>query len=295
LQITYFIGQYYLTDGFYMADLKKATEYERLTQEVYQLLLKTEGVESITVQHNVDVLGRSGVSHQIDVLWKFRLARVEHMVAVECKNYNSRVDLLHARNFFAVLHDTGARGLLVTRVGFQSGAEKFCKYYGIDTKLLREPTESDWLGRIKNIEIAITVLEGVDGQRPIEVHFQLSAEAKPMVDAGARLASEPLELQLRDRAGNPVTPALQQWLPTKLPTQDLHGEGPHCESIKTPGCYLPMVLPSEEELLAPLDGFSAVYFTTKKYTEMFTIHGAEIVKAILNDFATGETEHIHRK
>lgn len=50
----------------------EAIQYEQLTQFIYQAILLNESSNNIKVEHNVDVTGRSGVAHQIDVLWRIK-------------------------------------------------------------------------------------------------------------------------------------------------------------------------------------------------------------------------------
>ncbi len=73
---------------------RESIEYEKLVQSIYQSILDQETTQNIEVEHNVLVCGRSGVSHQIDVLWRFKLASVEHTVMIECKNYTSSITLV---------------------------------------------------------------------------------------------------------------------------------------------------------------------------------------------------------
>ncbi|MGP4073234.1 hypothetical protein ACTWQB_11845 [Piscibacillus sp. B03] len=47
----------------------EALQYEQLTQTIYQAILQNEASNNNQVEHNVEVMGRSGVKHQIDVLW----------------------------------------------------------------------------------------------------------------------------------------------------------------------------------------------------------------------------------
>ena len=80
--------------------------------------MKNEASHNIQVEHNVDVTGRSGVAHQIDVFWRYKHAGVEHTVLIECKNYASNLTLEKVRNLFGVIHDIGnAQGLIVTKTG----------------------------------------------------------------------------------------------------------------------------------------------------------------------------------
>jgi hypothetical protein len=81
-------------------EYQAAVEYEKLTQAVYQAILNGEG-QNVTVEHNVDKLGRSGVAHQVDVYWQFSQAGLDHIVLMECKNYASSITLEKVRNFFA--------------------------------------------------------------------------------------------------------------------------------------------------------------------------------------------------
>jgi predicted helicase len=136
-----------------------SVEYEKLTQEIYQALHDAEGFNTIKVQHNVNIPGKSGCEHQIDVYWEFKVAGETHRIAIECKNYSSNVSVGRIRDFFGVLHDIGnIKGIFVTRVGYQSGAKKFAAYYGISAKEMRFPTDDDWKGRIKDIHTTFHLL-----------------------------------------------------------------------------------------------------------------------------------------
>ena len=75
------------------ATYRKAIEYELLTRAIYESVLHQEGVRNVEVKHNVDLVGRSGVAHQIDVLWEFVQAGITHRVLIECKNYSSNLTL----------------------------------------------------------------------------------------------------------------------------------------------------------------------------------------------------------
>lgn len=134
-------------------------EYELLAKEIYNSLLRADGIENINVQHNIKLLGKSGCNHQIDVYWEFKLAGETHMVAIECKNFSKEVSIAKVRDFFGVIYDIGnIKGIFASRKGFQSGAKKFADYYGISLKQIREPEEEDWKGRLKTIHIEINVM-----------------------------------------------------------------------------------------------------------------------------------------
>jgi len=133
------------------------TEYELLTKEIFETLLKDDGV-TIDVQHNVEVQGKA-FRHQIDVYWEYQIAGITHKVAIECKNYNSNVSVAKVRDFYGVLSDIGnINGIMVSKKGFQKGAKEFAEHYGINLRELREPNDDDWKGRIKTIQISPVII-----------------------------------------------------------------------------------------------------------------------------------------
>ncbi len=149
------------------------TEYEKLAQEIYQAISDAEEVKNITVQHDVKLPRKSGCNHQIDVYWEVELMRKKHRVAIECKNYLREVSVGKVRDFFGALYDIGKidgeiNGILITKVGYQSGAKQFAAHYGISLKELRPPTAKDWEGRIKTIELSITAFYSNIKQRTID-------------------------------------------------------------------------------------------------------------------------------
>lgn len=134
------------------------TEYEKLVQDIYQTLHKSE-FNTINVEHNKKVAGKSGCHHQIDVYWEFEMVGEIHRVAIECKNYSSGVSISKIRDFFGVIYDIGnVKGIFITKVGYQSGAKQFADYYNISLKEVRLPTQEDWKGRLKTIQVDINAL-----------------------------------------------------------------------------------------------------------------------------------------
>lgn len=125
------------------------TEFELFTQRIYQRLKCNDILKPIDVRHNIKLKGRSGCEHQIDVYWEYETNGQKHHVAIECKNYDSMVSIGRVRDFFGVLYDLGSvQGIMVTANGFQAGAKKFAKQYGITLKELRLPAQNEIIGDI---------------------------------------------------------------------------------------------------------------------------------------------------
>ena len=122
------------------------TEYEKFAQEIYkhQHLFEADGITTMSVKHNVILVGKSGCKHQIDVYWEYKIKGVIKKVAIECKNYNSKVSIGKVRDFYGVLSDlTDIAGIMVTKKGYQSGAKQYAACYGINLHELREPDENE--------------------------------------------------------------------------------------------------------------------------------------------------------
>lgn len=131
-------------------------QYERFTQKIYQELINAEGIHTINVKHNIKLTGKSGQEHQIDVYWEYEIAGVKQKVAIECKNYSRTVSIGKVRDFYGLLSDlTNVTGIMVTKMGYQSGAKNYAEYYGINLMELRTPNQKD--ARIGEIHISTNI------------------------------------------------------------------------------------------------------------------------------------------
>jgi hypothetical protein len=132
--------------------------YERLIQTLYDQILRLNGVQGVTVEHDVTLQGLKA-THQIDVFWKFTLAGIEHQVIIQAKNWATAVDQGAVLLFDAVLTDLPGqpRGVMVARSGFQSGASDVARAKGIVLYELREPEDADFEGGVKQINIGVAL------------------------------------------------------------------------------------------------------------------------------------------
>lgn len=118
--------------------MNKSREYELFTKRLCMTL--TRIYPNVEVEHD-QVIG----GNQIDVSWTHRLAGVEYLTIVECKNYNASVDLNCFRQLAYNMDCLRARGVLVTTVGFQSGVIEAAKSRG-DVTLLKVKFEVEKKG-----------------------------------------------------------------------------------------------------------------------------------------------------
>lgn len=65
-------------------------KYELLAQKVYQEILNYEGINTIKVQHNVTLKGKT-TTHQIDVYWEYKLANSKFSMIIQAKDWKTAV------------------------------------------------------------------------------------------------------------------------------------------------------------------------------------------------------------
>ncbi|WP_052241787.1 restriction endonuclease [Plesiomonas shigelloides] len=280
----------------------ESIQYEKITQSVYQAILQKEGIDNIEVQHNVSLKGRSGVAHQIDVLWIYKQAGIEQKVLIECKNFGTSLTLEKVRNFFAVLHDIGnSSGVMVTKSGYQSGAKSFAEHYGIGLKLLRKPNEDDWEGRIKDIHVSIkakTVLNSEDNPLVAQLDIEpTSSEQKERLldlqERGLLLVPSGADLRFLDSEGNISTDEMRWFLPRELVTIDKDDGGPYTQNIELEDKYLLVNKDTADQELIKVSRIVVTYYV-ESFDHETIRYGEDIVNMILKDYSSNELEHVHR-
>lgn len=281
----------------------QSIQYEQLTQAIYQAILQREGMSNIEVEHDVTLRGRSGVEHQIDVLWRFRQAGVEHKVVIECKNYATSLTLEKVRNFFAVAHDVGnVTALMVTKTGYQSGAVDFANHYGIGLKLLRKPTEDDWKGKVKDIHVNITAKTiASSADKPIVAELYLrpkdekqESRVEQLQENGRFEVVADAQFRFVDIHGIPTGEEMAWFLPRHLDTTNKQDGGPYTQKIPLENKYAFVNEGDPDQELMEVIGIVATYYV-ESFSDEVISHGEDIVEAILKDFNSEETEYVHPK
>jgi hypothetical protein len=91
--------------------------YEIALQQIFQEIHDREPGRTIKVEQNVAVKGRS-VDHQIDLLWKFTIAGIDHLTIVQAKDWNQAIKQESVLAFRAILDDIPGqpRGVIVMPV-----------------------------------------------------------------------------------------------------------------------------------------------------------------------------------
>ncbi|MGE8449975.1 MAG: restriction endonuclease [Pseudomonadales bacterium] len=113
--------------------VKPGSSLEKDVQWVYSYLLNMKD-EGVIVGNSVRMVGKSGLAHEIDVYYEFARAGIRHRVAIECKDWKSAVSKGQVQEFESKLRDIGSiTGVMVSRHGYQSGADAFARHHDILT------------------------------------------------------------------------------------------------------------------------------------------------------------------
>ena len=108
------------------------TPYEkgRKFEELIANLFRSRGYE---VRHDIKMVGRSGVEHQIDIYAEYKAPLHTSRIIVECKSYSAPIDKDVVMKLISVVNDLGVdRGILITTSYFTPDAVATAKGYNID-------------------------------------------------------------------------------------------------------------------------------------------------------------------
>lgn len=262
-------------------------EYELLTKSIYEALLLKDGVTT-EVKHNVILKGKAA-EHQIDVYWEYKIADTLFRVAIECKNYNSKVSIGKVRDFHSVLNDIGnIQGIMVSRKGFQSGAKEYGEHYGINLKEIREPENDDWKGRIKTIVMQINMITTHIRKRKINIDDEW------MKNNNALPKGSTIQLQINDTTdniwlvdslGNKISNFYQ--LDEKLPTDKV------AENVTYKYEFNNAFLENKEGTKFKISSIEYIYDVSESAIPDMVIDGTQTAQAIIKDALNGSIKFVN--
>lgn len=131
-------------------------DYEEITKYIYETLGKQSGVEIICQGNSCKVKGKSSVEHQIDVLTNHYDGIHSYKTAIECKYWDKNINKDIVMKVSEIVEDANLnKGVIVSKLGFTPDAISYAEYKNIGLVELREFTDDDWKGRIKDIVISL--------------------------------------------------------------------------------------------------------------------------------------------
>jgi hypothetical protein len=173
--------------------LPKWKEFERLVYE----LQKSLAPDSAIVTPDDYISGHdSKIARQIDISIKAQVANYQILAVIDCKDYNTPVDVNEVGEFASVVRDVRAnKGAMIASHGFTKAAIEMARTHGIDTLTFVDTENMDWKSYVAiNVLLERTWVERVSvrfrnvGMFPWEVPTTIG----------------PLELEISTTDGTPL-------------------------------------------------------------------------------------------
>src|SRR5437016_5677354 len=106
--------------------------YEKFLKQYFEAQLLKEYNRYIEVKHQETLLTPTGQKHKIDLNYTFEINNTRYLTVIECKCWKRRVTRNMTLTFNSVIESLNAhKGIMVTTVGYDSGAIAFAKEKGI--------------------------------------------------------------------------------------------------------------------------------------------------------------------
>jgi hypothetical protein len=128
--------------------------YESITKYIYESLGQRSGVKIVGYGSTCKKKGKSGVSHQIDVITSHTDGIHSYETAIECKYWKDKVNKETVMKLSETIEDTGkSKGIIVSKNGFTQDGIEYAKYRNIGLVELREFEKKDLQHSAPEMEI----------------------------------------------------------------------------------------------------------------------------------------------
>lgn len=98
-----------------------------------------------SVKHDIKVLGKSGITRQLDITLTQRIGLHNVFIVIECKDHGRPVGIELVESFSSKLADVRAtQGVMISKSGFTDGARAAAKELLIGLYSYRQAHEQDW-------------------------------------------------------------------------------------------------------------------------------------------------------
>jgi Restriction endonuclease len=141
--------------------------YEEAVRNIYETLGKNHGVSIEGFGNKCKIAGKSGVTHQIDVLTSHSDGVHNYLTAIECKYWNKKINKGVVMKLIEIVNDCNFnKGVLISKKGFTPDAKKFAEFSNISLVKLKDHNiigDSENASKIFiNLEITQAKLESIN-------------------------------------------------------------------------------------------------------------------------------------
>lgn len=197
-------------------------DYESITKYIYEELGRKAGVKIIGHGNAFKVKGKSGVSHQIDILASHSDGIHDYRTAIECKYWKKKINKDVVMKVASIIEDTNVhKGVIVSKRGYTEDGILFAKQKNIGLIELREITVGEQ--NEKNKETSFPIGELIINSKIERRRTKILNIEFDFVDMNQKSdLAEPNQMIIRHTDGNEV--ALTKLLLSFK--EELHNEEP---------------------------------------------------------------------
>ena len=159
-------------------------QYETITKYIYETLGKESGVKVKCYGCSCKVTGKSGLSHQIDVLTTHSDGIHEYQTAIECKYWEEKINKDIVMKVSSIIEDASInKGVIVSKRGFTQDGIDYAKYKNIGLVELREIEGKDLEGASTQFDVGVLELGiGVCIHRPEILSIEIDSVEKVPIE-----------------------------------------------------------------------------------------------------------------
>ncbi|GHU55343.1 hypothetical protein FACS189442_2800 [Spirochaetia bacterium] len=130
--------------------MKPGTSYEQFVAKLQKAIIQSEpytNTKNIQVEMNKMLCDKNGANREFDVYWKYELGGITYQTVIECKDYNSTIDITKIDALIGKIQDLPEinKALFATKTGYQKGAKLKAEQNNIDLLIIREQNDNDWV------------------------------------------------------------------------------------------------------------------------------------------------------
>lgn len=266
-------------------------EYELIVQRVFQSILNQKAVQNIKVEHDITLQGKD-TTHQIDVYWEFSDGISQYATIVQAKDYNSKVSKEKLLTFKSVIEDLPIhpKGIFVTKTGYQKGAKDVAKANGILLYELRQPTDEDWAGYIRDVVIHLKCFVPRYKNFRMDVDVQWFREQYGNIHPTLHIEGDPNMMFLYNTNQEKIC-SLMQKINNLVSVQKVNDESKKIECVFSEPTFIDYG--KEGIPLLKIKGlmFDVAYST---FDDTIVINGDDVVKFILKNVLENKVNNIDK-
>lgn len=166
---------------------KPGTDFEELAKRLFSALSAKEEFTSVEGP-KVHLPGRD-VAREFDVVLRSKVAGIDILTVIECRDYGKKLDITHLDGFVSKMEDVNAnKGILVSRKGFSKSAIQKAERLGVSLYVAKSADPDEVSGLIEEASGGLPIVVSEVASWSVDVNVEFRTLGKTTFDNSALLA-----------------------------------------------------------------------------------------------------------